>query len=180
LLFSERAGFPLAQKVRSAAGAPLGEVFSFVSGLYFRGKLAYAEAFGRPPDGLPKGLVISAGEGLLSPQERVDLARLRAWAEVPIDAANPAFTEPLVDHAEALARAVGAQCRFVLLGSVATDKYLRPLEKVLGDWLLFPADFAGLGDMSRGSRLLAAARAGRELSYVPTEGARKSLARGRR
>jgi hypothetical protein len=177
LLFRPAAAFPLARQVQSSQGAPLGAVFSFVSGLYFRGKVAYAEAFGRPPPGLPAGLVISAGEGLLPLTERVDLARLRAWAEVPIDARNPAFTGPLVEHAEGLARAVGARCRFVLLGSVATDKYVRPLVKVFGDWLLFPSDFVGKGDMSRGSMMLRAARDGRELAYLPLEGARRSAAR---
>ena len=104
LLLNERASFPLAQQVRSREGAPLGEVFSFLSGLYFRGKLAYAEAFGRPPPGLRGALVISPSEGLRFPHERVDVARLRAWAQVPIDERNARFTAPLVEHAEALAR----------------------------------------------------------------------------
>jgi hypothetical protein len=177
LLLGDKSRFPLAQQVRSPEGAPLGEVFSFVSGLYFRGKLAYARAFGQPPEGLPGAMVITAGEGLLSPDERVDVARLRGWASVAIDAGNPLFTEPLVEHAAGLARAVGAGCRFVLLGSVATDKYVRPLGRVLGDWLLFPSDFVGRGDMSRGSIMLRAARDGRELSYVAVEGARRSTAR---
>ena len=177
LLFRDQAAFPLAQQVRSSEGAPLGELFSFVSGLYFRGKLTYARAFGQPPPGLSGVQIISASEGLRSPDERVDLPRLRAWSGVEIDAGNPVFTEPLVEHAEELARAVGAQCRFVLLGSVATDKYVRPLAKVFGDWLLFPSDFVGRGDMSRGSILLKAAAAGRELDYVPVEGARRSNAR---
>jgi hypothetical protein len=177
LLFSGRGAFPLAQRVRSAGGAPLGELFSFVSGLYFRGKLTYAQAFGQAPPGLSGVQIISAGEGLRQPDECVDLDRLRGWSEVPIDARNPGFTEPLVEHAEALVRAAGEQCRFVLLGSVATDKYVRPLVKVFGDWLLFPSDFVGRGDMSRGSILLKAARDGRELPYVPVEGARRSTAR---
>jgi hypothetical protein len=177
LLFDDRAGFALARQVRTPEGAPLGEVFSFVSGLYFRGKLAYAQAFGRPPPGLSKGLIISPSEGLRALDERIDLERLRAWATVPIDDRNALFVEPLVEHAEALARAVGAQCRFVLLGSVATDKYVRPLVKVFGDWLLFPSDFVGRGDMSRGSMMLRAARAGHELAYLPVEGARRSGAR---
>jgi hypothetical protein len=173
LLFDDRARFPLAQQVRSAEGARLGDVFSFVSGLYFRGKLAYAEAFGRPPPGVSGGLIISAGEGLLSPDERVDLARLRAWAAVDVDPDNPDFTGPLIEHAEALVRAL-PQGRFVLLGSVATDKYVRPLTRVFGDWLLFPSDFVGIGDMSRGSIMLRAARERRELGYLPLEGARRS------
>jgi hypothetical protein len=146
-------------------------VFSFVSGLYFRGKMTYAETFGRPPPGLAGALVISPGEGLRFLHEPVTLERLRGWAEVPIDERNRRFTEPLVRHAAALERAHGSGTRFVLLGSVATDKYVRPLTRVFGDHLLFPPDFVGRGDMSRGALLLRAARAGRELAYAPVEGA---------
>src|SRR5438132_13806102 len=39
MLLSDRAHFDLAVKVRHG-GAPLGEVYAFLSGLYFRGKLA--------------------------------------------------------------------------------------------------------------------------------------------
>jgi hypothetical protein len=138
-----------------------------VSGLYFRGKKTYAEAFGRPPAGLTGGLVISPSEGLRFLDEPVTIQRLRAWSAVDIDAGNPRFVEPLVEHAAALERAYGASARFVLLGSVATDKYVRPLTRVFGDRLLFPGDFVGRGDMSRGALLLRAARAGHELAYQP-------------
>ena len=172
LIFNPRSEMELARQLRSDAGAPLGAVFSFVSGLYFRGKATYAAAFGQPPPELGGAFVISAGEGLRSLDEPVTLARLRAWAEVPVDARNPSFTAPLVDHAAALERACGATTRFVLLGSVATEKYVRPLARVFGDHLLFPSEFVGRGDMSRGSLLLRAARDGRELAYEPVEGAR--------
>src|SRR5512146_314217 len=66
LVLSERARFPLALAVQGA-GAPLGEVFRFASGLYFRGKLAYAEAFACPPRGVPGSLVIVPGFGLVPP-----------------------------------------------------------------------------------------------------------------
>ena len=49
LLFRPATMFPLARALHSGEGATLGEVFSFLSGLYFRGKLAHAEAFARPP-----------------------------------------------------------------------------------------------------------------------------------
>jgi hypothetical protein len=173
LVLNPAAGFPLAEQLRSTAGAPLGQVFSFVSGLYFRGKMAYAEAFGRPPEGLTGGLVISAGEGLRFPHEAVTVERLHAWAAVSIDASNPQFTAPLVRHAEALHRAHGARAHFVLLGSVATDKYVEPLTGVFGDNLFFPSDFVGRGDMSRGALMLRAARDGRELAYEPVAGARR-------
>lgn len=162
---------PLAERVRSPAGAPLREVFSFISSLYFRGKATYAGAFGRPPPGLDGTLVISPGEGLRPVDEPLTLARMRAWAEVPIDEHNRVFTEPLIRHAEDLERAFGASSRFVLLGSVASNKYVRPLTEVFGDHLLFPPDFIGRGDMSRGGLLLRAVRSGSELAYAPVEGA---------
>lgn len=143
-----------------------------MSGLYFRGKKAYAESFGRPPPGLHGGLVISPSEGLRFLHEPVTVTRLRGWADVSIDENNPLFTRPLLEHAAALERAIGQTTRFVLLGSVATDKYVRPLTEVFGDRLLFPPVFVGRGDMSRGSIMLRAARAGSELEYAPVRGAR--------
>jgi hypothetical protein len=151
--------------VRSAGGAPLGEVFSFISGLYFKGKLAYARAFARPPRGLPGALVISPTEGLRYPEERVTADRLRAWAEVDIDAADPRYIIPLTRHIEAMAAATS--CRIVLLGSVATSKYVQPLLRAFGDRLMFPPDFVGRGDMSRGGLMLRAARQELELPYIP-------------
>jgi hypothetical protein len=173
LVFNPAAKFQLARDLHSPAGVKLGPLYSFISGLYFRGKMTYAERFGRPPPGLSGGLVISPTEGLRFLHEPVTLERLRIWAKVPIDAANPRFTRPLVQHAVALERAHGGTTRFVLLGSVATDKYVEPLSKVFGDHLLFPPDFVGRGDMSRGALLLRAARAGVELPYAPVEGARR-------
>ena len=175
LVLNPAAAFPLARQLREAEGAPLGDVFSFVSGLYFRGKATYARAFGRPSGAVGRArrlsgsLVISPGEGLLFLDERVTRQRLLGWAAVDIDAQNPRFTSPLIRHAAALERACGSNTRFVLLGSVASDKYVVPLTRVFGDHLLFPAAFAGRGDMSRGAMLLNAARAGQELEYVPVE-----------
>ena len=171
LVFRPEADFALARQLRSPEGAPLGELFSFLSGLYFRGKVAYAQAFGKAPEGLPAALVISPGEGLRFLHERITLERLRAWAEVSIDEHNPRFTEPLQSHAQALAHALRERARFVLLGSVATDKYVRPLGQVFAERLLFPLAFVGRGDMSRGSLMLRAARAGSELEYGPIAGA---------
>jgi hypothetical protein len=168
MVLNPRAGFAVAQGLQSAEGASLGDVFSFVSGLYFRGKVVYSAAFARPPEG-DAALVISAGEGLIPLAERIGTDRLRRWAEVEISERNAAFTEPLIRDAEALERAYGATTRFVLLGSVASDKYVRPLTHVFGDHLLFPTDFVGRGDMSRGALMLRAARAGTELPYEPVE-----------
>src|ERR1700730_2813221 len=58
-------------------GVPLGELFSFISGLYFRGKLAYARAFARAPNDLPGAYVITACGGLIAPEKFVTLERVR-------------------------------------------------------------------------------------------------------
>jgi hypothetical protein len=54
----------------------------------------------------------------------------------------------------------------VLLGSIATGKYYEVLAECFGDRLLFPAEFVGRGDMSRGGLLLRCVTARRELCYV--------------
>jgi hypothetical protein len=59
----------------------------------------------------------------------------------------------------------------VLLGSVATEKYVTPLTQVLGDRLYFPLAFVGRGDMSRGGLLLRCARTREPLDCVPVLGA---------
>src|SRR5438552_2421090 len=55
----------------------------------------------------------------------------------------------------------------VLLGSIATPKYVDPLLEIFGERLLFPAEFAGRGDMSRGGLMLRCVSAGVQLTYVP-------------
>jgi hypothetical protein len=175
LLLSPRAAFPLAQRVRSPAGAPLGEVFAFLSGLYFRGKLAYARAFACPPAGgdprLGAGvLVITPDAGLRAAAEPVTLAALRRAARVDIRADNPRYRRPLARTARALGEAAGPACEVVLLGSVASGKYVDVLLDVFGERLRFPADFVGRGDMSRGGLMLRCVTEGRELAYLPVAG----------
>ena len=180
-LMNPDAEFPLARALRSPTGAPLGSVFSFVSGLYFRGKAAYAREFGRTQNGLPAALVMTAGGGLCSLDEPVTLERLRGWATVAVHEDNPHFTAPLFRHAAGLLDAHDEATRFVLLGSVASKKYVAPLLEIFGDRLLFPSDFIGLGDMSRGALLLQAVRDERELAYAPVGEAlddRRAAARG--
>ena len=145
-------------------GAPLGEVFTFMSSLYFRGKLAYATTFGR-------AFVITPGRGLLPTDVLIRVEDLRQMATVPVDHDVPAFREPLVRDATALRRGIAADDRVVLLGSVATEKYVEPLLDVFGDRLLFPVAFVGRGDMSRGGLMLRCASAGTPLEYVPVRGA---------
>jgi hypothetical protein len=171
IVFREEARFDLALQLRTPEGARLGDVFSFLSGLYFRGKLTYARVFARPPAGAPGVLVITPSEGLRSPDILVTLERLRGYSRVPIDLAEPRYREPLERDARGLFQLVGPGCDVVLLGSVATGKYVEPLTAVFGPRLLFPTDFVGRGDMSRGGLLLRAAADGRELAYGPIAGA---------
>jgi hypothetical protein len=175
-LLRETATFDLAVKLR-AGEATLGEVFQFLSGLYFRGKLAYSAAFAAPVRDTGSALVITTDRGLLPPQTRITLDDLRAMAEVPVHPEEPRYREPLVRDAQALAEQLGTSGQVVLLGSIATGKYADVLSSVLGDRLHFPSDFVGRGDMSRGALMLRRAAEGRELDYVPIAGA---IRRGRR
>jgi len=179
ILFSDRARSNLAGRLRSGAGAPLGEVFSFLSSLYFRGKLAYASAFAAAPAGLPGALIITTCDGLLSPREPVDLARLRRFGHVPITASNERYRTPLLRDARRLEDELSAwpDCEVVLLGSVASGKYVELLIEALGPRLRFPGDFVGRGDMSRGGLLLRCVADGKELAYLPAAAAVRHGAR---
>jgi hypothetical protein len=177
LLLSGRGSFELATRLRDRA-APIGEVFSFVSGLYFRGKLTYASAFARIADSPTEEslagrgvLIITSSAGLRSPETPVTLDALRRFALESVDASNAQYRRPLVRSAEAVAREVGPDCDVVLLGSIASPKYVDVLLGVFGHRLLFPSSFVGRGDMSRGGLLLRAAAAGEELDYQPVAGA---------
>ncbi|HUQ72177.1 MAG TPA: hypothetical protein VM165_21805 [Planctomycetaceae bacterium] len=171
LLLSERSQFALAQSLRSANGVSLGEVFSFISGLYFRGKLTYATAFGRPPCGLTGSLIITAARGLLPPDTTVRVADLRELAAVPIDPADPRYAEPLSRDARKIRERLDVAARVILLGSIATDKYSSILGDILGEQLLFPVAFVGRGDMSRGGLMLRCVDEGNELEYIPLSNA---------
>lgn len=157
--------------MRQPEGAPLGDVFIFLSGLYFRGKLAYARAFARPPAGVPGILIITANDGLRSPEHAVDLAKLRRFARGSIDEDNAGYRRPLLRDARIVDAAAGPGCQVVLLGSVASGKYVDVLQRVFGERLRFPAAFVGRGDMSRGGLMLRCVDEGRELEYVAVAGA---------
>jgi hypothetical protein len=167
LLFNNRAEFDIAKRVRSEGGAPLGEVFSFLSGLCFRGKLTYARVFQNPPARRASGVhIITPTDGLCSPHAMVTLKDLERFATVPIEAEESRYRMPLERDAEKLAEKIGAKCEVVLLGSVATGKYVDVLEPILGGRLLFPKEFVGHGDMARGGMLLQRATSGVELTYI--------------
>jgi len=176
MILSERAQFDLAVKLR-LEGAPLGEIYAFVSGLYFRGKLAYAHAFSAPPPGIASSLVITPGRGLVPPDAHVTIDDLLEIAAVPIDLDDPRYREPLERDARVLNETAGPGCEYVLLGSLATPKYMEPLLRIFGERLLFPAEFVGRGDMSRGGLMLRCAHERTELRYAP---AHNTIRRGAR
>jgi hypothetical protein len=168
LILGNSAQSPLAQQLRRE-GAPLGEVFSFISGLYFRGKLAYARAYADPPAGVPGILVITAARGLVSPDKVVTIEELCEISSVPVAATESRYRIPLERDARALSAAIGEDCEAVLLGSIATPKYVEPLSGLFGARLMFPSEFVGRGDMSRGGLLLRCVREGSQLQYSRVE-----------
>jgi predicted kinase len=166
VLLRPGASFELAVRLRRE-GVPLGEAFAFMSGLYFRGKLAYSKAFATPPADIPGVFVVTAGSGLVPPETMITLEQLQYIASIPIDSGDVRYREPLERACRTLDEIAGQNCDFVLLGSVATLKYLEPMFGVFGHRLLFPEEFAGRGDMSRGGLMLRCVRAGLQLTYVP-------------
>src|SRR6187455_3580061 len=172
MVVSPTASFALAQQLRGAGGAPLGDVFSFVSGLYFRGKLAYARRFAAPPDPLEPVsaggvLVITPNAGLRAADAPITLETFLSFATTSIDLNNTIYKQPLERGAQALLDAVGPDCDVVLLGSIASGKYVEVLEPIFRERLVFPPAFVGRGDMSRGGLMLRCVDAGHELEYAP-------------
>ncbi|CAA9213538.1 MAG: hypothetical protein AVDCRST_MAG42-232 [uncultured Chthoniobacterales bacterium] len=165
MIMSERAQFDLARQLRSDDPPTLGEVFTFLSGLYFRGKLAYAKAFSSAT------FVITPNRGLLPVDLPLGLDELRAFGQVDINEDDPRYRKPLVRDVKKLARNVAPDTPIVLLGSIATGKYVDVLLENFGERLLFPAEFVGRGDMSRGGLLLRCAVDRTELNYIPVAGA---------
>jgi hypothetical protein len=163
----------LGQELR-ARSAALGDVFAWLSALYFRGKLTYAQRFAAGGEG-PGTLVMAPGRGLEAPEQRISSDELREMGRIDIE--SEAFVAPLRRDAARLGARCGGESRVVLLGSIATGKYVDPLLEVFGDRLVFPESFVGRGDMSRGGLLLRAARTGEELAYRPIAGA---IRRGKR
>lgn len=170
LLLGGRGRFDLARRLEDNGTISLEEAFSFLSGLYFRGKLTYARRFARPPAGVLGVQVITTNRGLLAGETPVTVEDLRAFATTNILPLDPRYREPLERDLHAIDQVASrgtALPEVVLLGSIATGKYVDVLLDLLGPRLLFPADFVGRGDMSRGALLLRAARSDQELTYAP-------------
>jgi len=169
LLLRDAAAFPLARQVRSG-GAALADVFTFLSGLYFRGKVAYARAFARAPHDTEPALVITSSRGLVPLDANVTIDDLREFAAVPIGSDSAHYRSALERTARALEALIDDETRVVLLGSIASGKYVDTLLDIFGERLRFPEEFVGRGDMSRGSLMLRCAEAALELTYVPIDG----------
>jgi len=171
MILRDEARFELARRLRAKSGAPIADVFTFLSGLYFRGKIAYATVFARPARGTSGVFVITPTRGLIDAQTRIRIDDLREFAEVDIHQDDPRYRTPIERDAQDLATKLPSQSEVVLLGSIATGKYVDVLLANFGRRLRFPADFVGRGDMSRGGLMLRCAADGQELSYIPVAGA---------
>lgn len=159
-------------------GVSLAELFCLTSPLYFRGKLAYAQRFARPPKEMEGCYVITSSRGLLLPETVLDEVAIREFSSgAPVDAEYDSYRIPLQRDAASLKRSLGNTGWAVLLGSVATEKYVGPLLEVFGNRLLFPQAFAGRGNLSRGALLLRCVREDTELAYVPVIGAIRTARR---
>lgn len=140
-----------------------------MSALYFRGKLTYARHFGR---GSHAVLVITPGFGLVPPEWPLTPERMSRMKGIDIDVESRAYAEPLRAQSREVAASLPPNETVVLLGSIATGKYVDILQPIFGQRLRFPAAFAGLGDMARGGLMLRAVREERELEYVSLDAPR--------
>ncbi|HEY6136714.1 MAG TPA: hypothetical protein VI670_03020 [Thermoanaerobaculia bacterium] len=175
-LISPRSNFEAARLYRSPEGVPISIAFAFMSALYFRGKIAYALHFANPsPEGI---FVITPGFGLVPYDWRITEERMKVMAKTDIDVRVRKYRKPLERDVAALAKALGQDDEVVLLGSVASGKYVDVLLPLLGHRLRFPVMFAGMGDMARGGLLLRAVRANRELEYTTLDAPRHRPAGG--
>ena len=164
MLVSSMGAFELARQVQIGA-ASIGDVFAFCSGLYFRGKLAYARHFAKPPEGVPGVQIITPSRGVVAADTLIGASDLCEFAKVPVDTKEPRFTGSLKNSVRSITGIDSSEV--VLLGSIATGKYADTLLPILGERLLFPTEFVGRGDMSRGALLLRRLAENKELAYMP-------------
>ena len=120
---------------------------------------------------MPPAFVITTDRGLVIPETRVTRGDLTAFAGVDLAAADDRYRAPLRRSADALSASIDDDTRVVLLGSIATGKYADVLLDVFGARLVFPHEFVGRGDMSRGGLMLRCAADRTELDYVSVAGA---------
>jgi hypothetical protein len=165
ILKREESTLPLARAFREGT-LTLAEAFSFLSGLYFRGKFTYARAFARGADGLNPILIVTPTRGLQQPEMLFTPEIMREFSTVDVSADDARYRDPMERDVRALAARLPPAARVVLLGSVASSKYVDVLTGILGPRLFYPPSFIGRGDMSRGGLMLRSAVAGVELEYA--------------
>jgi hypothetical protein len=173
-LLSPSAKSSAAQSLQSPQGLSIGHAFTFMSCLYFRGKLTYARHFAMSQEGSADDAIyiIAPGFGLVPPHWTITGDRFRQLQRTPVDPRRRAYRKPLEDAAEALAARLGrmgGDACVILLGSIATGKYIDLLWPVFQERLLYPRCFTGTGDMRRGALMLRAVTCGQELEYSPVE-----------
>jgi hypothetical protein len=167
-LMKPGASSPLALRLQTGT-LSLGEAFAFMSGLYFRGKLAYARTFTARHAPRAASLVITPTRGLQGPDTLVSVDLLHEFAATDIAAGDHRYRVPLERDLASLLPDLAETARVVLLGSIASDKYVDVLAPALGTRLHYPTAFIGRGDMSRGGLLLRQAADGQELDYAPLD-----------
>ena len=140
---SGRTADPIWRNVSAGPARALGDVFSFLSALYFRGKLAYAQAFSCPPSDCPGIFIVTPTAGLVPHDTLIRLPKLRGFSRVPIHVKNRLYYSSLRRTAKKLASRIGSDCEVVLLGSLASRKYLEILSPIFGSRLIIPAEFIG-------------------------------------
>jgi hypothetical protein len=110
---------------------------------------------------------------LQDPDRPFTLALLREFAVGDVSLDNPDYRSALERDVIALSTRIGKKAQVVLLGSVASGKYV---DCVVADSsaiaCAYPISFVGRGDMSRGGLLLRSAASGEELEYGPAHGRR--------
>jgi hypothetical protein len=159
---STAAQFAVAKMYRSPEGVAIEDAFAFMSALYFRGKIAYARRFAEEGN----IFIIAPGFGLVPAGWKLDPERMKTLRRTKVDVKVPGYRRPLERDARDLSDRLGQGGTAILLGSVATGKYVDVLRPIFQHRLRFPASFAGLGDMSRGAIMLRAVRSGEELEYA--------------
>ena len=113
--------------------------------------------------------MITPTRGLRRPDTLVSVELLQEFAGTDIAAGDMRYREPLERDLADLSARLDPAGRVVLLGSIATNKYVDVLVPALGARLHYPPSFIGRGDMSRGGLLLRSAESGVELAYEPLE-----------
>jgi hypothetical protein len=165
ILSKPQAASPAADRLRKGT-LTLGDAFTFMSALYFRGKLTYAQAFSVADPSGPTSYIITPTRGLQTPDSLVSITLLQEFATTDIASGDTAYRAPLDRALALLVSRLSATTRVILLGSIASNKYVEALAPALGERLYYPASFIGRGDMSRGGLLLRSAAAGVELDYA--------------